>query len=322
MSYRKICIVGPGAIGGMMAVMLDRAGFEVSALARPKKTDAIKQRGLSLLYEGETLTAKPKVSSDPAELGPQDLVIVTLKSNALPLVASQLAPLCKADTPLVMAMNGLPWWFFDGFGGDLSGTPLKSVDPDGALSRLIPTERVVWAVVNNSVSELPDGTLEHTRGMLLTFGRSNDDATGLEQICDVLRPAGYKCVISDNIRQEIWSKLLANVTLNPISALAMANINELFEEPLVRECVMAVAAEARAVADKLGLDSDPGRLERMKDAKVRTSMLQDLERGRPLELGSIVEAVLEIAEHTKVPVPQMRSILGLMRLRAKTAGLS
>ena len=322
MSYHKVCIVGPGAIGGMMAVMLERAGFEVSALARPKKVRAIKDRGINLLFEGETLTAKPKVSSDPAELGPQDLVIVTLKSNAFPSVAPDLAPLCKADTSLVMAMNGVPWWFFDGFGGDLSGTQLKSVDPDGTLARLIPAERVVWAVVNNSVSELTDGTLEHSRGMLLTLGRPTDDPAGLEDIGDVLRSAGYKCVVSQSIRQEIWSKLLANVTLNPISALAMAKIDEVFDEPLVRECVMAVAAEAQAVANKLGLESSPSRIERMKDAKVKTSMLQDLERGRPLELGSIVEAVLEIAEHTKVPVPQMRSILGLMRLWAKTAGLS
>lgn len=320
--YRKVCIVGPGAIGGMMAIMLERAGFEVSALARQKKAESINARGITLLSEGSTLKGAPKASSDPTELGPQDLVVVTLKSNAFASVAPQLAPLCGADTPIVLAMNGLPWWFFDDFGGKLEGTPLKSVDPDGTLSQVIPREQLIWAVINCSVSELPDGTLEHTRGQLLTLGRPSDDPQGVDTVGEVFRSGGYDCVVSKNIRQDIWSKLLANVAFNPITALASAEIYEVFEDPLVFECVMAVAEEAQAVASAFGLKSELGRLERMRDARVKTSMLQDLERGRPLELGSIVEAVVEIAEHTKVPVPQLRSILGLMRLRAKTAGIS
>ncbi|HCX14591.1 MAG TPA: 2-dehydropantoate 2-reductase [Rhodospirillaceae bacterium] len=322
MNYRKVCVVGPGAIGGMMAVMLERAGFEVSALARPKKASAINSRGITLLYKGETLNARPKASSDPAELGLQDLVIVTLKSNALVSVAPHLKPLCKVDTPLVMAMNGVPWWFFDDFGGNLSGTPLNSVDPDGVLSQLIPREQLIWAVITCSVSDLQDGTLEHTHGQGLTLGRPTDHPAGVEVVADVLRQANYKCAISGSIRQDIWSKLLANVSLNPISALGMAMCNEVLEDPLVRECVKAVAEEAQAVANCLGLDSDLSIIDRMRDARVKTSMLQDLERGRPLELGSIIEAVVEIAEHTNVPVPQLRAILGLMRLRAKTAGLT
>ncbi len=320
--YRKVCIVGPGAIGGMLAIMLERSGFEVSALARSKKVEAINSRGITLLSEGQTLKGAPKASTDPAELGPQDLVIVTLKSNAFASVAPSLAPLCKADTPLVMAMNGLPWWFFDDFGGALAGTTIKAVDPDGTLSKIIPSEQLIWAVVNCSVSELPDGTLEHTRGQLFTLGRPNDDPEGVDDVCEVFRVSGYDCVISENIRQDIWSKLLANVAFNPITALAMAEIKDVFEDPYVYECIMTVAAEARAVADAFGLESDLERLQRMRGAKVRTSMLQDLERKRPLELGSIVEAVVEIAEHTKVPVPQLRAVLGLMRLRAKTAGIS
>ena len=320
--YRKVCIVGPGAIGGMLAVMLERSGFEVSALARSKKVEAINSRGITMLSEGQTLTGTPRASTDPAELGPQDLVIVTLKSNAFAAVAPSLAPLCKPDTPLVMAMNGLPWWFFDNFGGELAGTPIKSVDPDGSLSQIIPSAQLIWAVVNCSVSELPDGTLEHTRGQLFTLGRPSDDPDGVDDVCEVFRVSGYDCVISENIRQDIWSKLLANVAFNPITALAMAEIKDVFEDPYVYECIMAVAAEARAVANAFGLESDLERLQRMRGAKVRTSMLQDLERRRPLELGSIVEAVVEIAEHTNVPVPQLRAVLGLMRLRAKTAGIS
>ena len=322
MKYKKICIVGPGAMGGMMAVMLERAGFEISALARPKKADAINKRGLTLLFGGETLKTSPKASADPADLGPQDLVIVTLKSNALISVAPLLAPLCKESTPIVTTMNGVPWWFFDHFGGALSGTPLKSVDPDGTLARVIPTQNLIWGVINCSVSELPDGTLEHTNAQHLVMGKADDDLAGVDEVAEVIRAGGYKCVLSDNIRREIWIKLLINVTMNPMSALAMAKVNEMFEEPLVRESIVAVADEARAVADKLGLELGPSRLERMKEAKVKTSMLQDLERGRALELGTIVEAVVEIAELTKVPVPLTKTLLGLMRLRAKTAGLS
>ncbi|MEQ9449534.1 MAG: 2-dehydropantoate 2-reductase [Rhodospirillaceae bacterium] len=319
-AFRKICIVGPGAIGGMMAVMLERAGFDVCALARAPKAGAINARGLTLLYGGETLTASLKASDDPMSLGPQDLVIVTLKSNVLAEVAPRIPPLCRPDTPIVMAMNGLPWWFFDGFGGALAGSRLKSLDPDGVLARLIPLEQVIWGVVNCSVSELSDGTLEHTNNNHLALGRPNDDHAGLDGVAEVFQTAGYTCALSDNIRQDIWAKLIVNATVNPVSALAMARIDEIYDEPLVRECVVLAAAEAHAVGKSLGLDAGPVQVERLKGVRVRTSMLQDLERGRPLELGSIVDVVVEIAELTGMPAPRLRALLGLMRLRAKTAG--
>lgn len=321
MTFRKVCIVGPGAIGGMMAVMLARAGVEVSTLARQAKAEAINARGINLLFAGERLNAKPKAAADPADLGPQDLIVVTLKSNALPAVAPKLAALCKPTTPIVFAMNGVPWWFFDGFGGKLAGTQLKSLDPDGALRRAIPDARIIWGVINCSVHELPDGTLEHTNAQHLSLGRPTDDPMGVEEVAAVFRPAGYKAVISPNIRQDLWIKLLINVTMNPISALTYGTVKEMFDEPLVAESIYAIAAETRALGLRLGLDAGPDRLDRMKNAPVKTSMLQDLERGRPLELPSIVEAVVEIAEHAGVPMPQTRTLLGLMRLRSKTAGL-
>ncbi|MBY0510580.1 MAG: 2-dehydropantoate 2-reductase [Rhodospirillaceae bacterium] len=321
MKYRKVCIVGPGAIGGMMAVMLSRAGVEVSALARKTKSDAINEKGIHLLFEGQMLNARIKAAADPAALGPQDLLVVTLKSNALPAVAASLAPLCTPTTPIVFAMNGVPWWFFDGFGGTAAGSPLKSLDTDGGVRRAIPTERVIWGVINNSVHENPDGTLEHTNAQHIALGRPNDDPAGLEEVAAVFRPGGYKTVISPNIRKDLWVKLMINITMNPISALTYGTVKDLLEEPLVMEGVRAVAAEAQAVALKLGLDVPPAPLDKMRPAPVKTSMLQDLERGRPLELASIVEAVVEIAERIAVPMPQTRTLLGMMRLRSKTAGL-
>jgi len=321
MEYRKVCIVGPGAIGGMMAVMLSRAGVEVSALARKTKSDAINAKGINLLFNGEMLNARIKAAADPAALGPQDLLVVTLKSNALPAVAASLPALCTPTTPIVFAMNGVPWWFFDGFGGAAAGTPLQSLDADGALRRAIPSARVVWGVINNSVHENPDGSLEHTNAQHIALGRPNDDPAGLEEIADVFRPGGYKTVISPNIRKDLWIKLMINITMNPISALTYGTVKDLLEEPLVMEGVRAVAAEAQAVALKLGLDVPPAPLDKMRPAPVKTSMLQDLERGRPLELASIVEAVVEIAARIDVPMPQTRTLLGMMRLRSKTAGL-
>ena len=322
MEYRKVCIVGPGAIGGMMAVMLSRAGVEVTALARKSKADAINAKGINLLFNGEMLNARIQAAADPAALGPQDLLVVTLKSNALPAVAASLPALCKPTTPIVFAMNGVPWWFFDGFGGAAAGSPLKSLDADGSLSRAIPSARVIWGVINNSVHENPDGTLEHTNAQHLALGRPTDDPTGVEEVAEVFRLGGYKTVLSPNIRQDLWIKLMVNITLNPISALTYGTVKDVLEEPLIREGVVAVAAEARAVAEKLGLDTGPDRFDRMKAAPVKTSMLQDLERGRPLELASIVEAVVEIAERVAVPMPQTRMLLGMMRLRSKTAGLA
>jgi len=306
----------------MMAVMLSRAGVEVSALARKTKSDAINAKGINLLFNGEMLNARITAAADPAALGPQDLLVVTLKSNALPAVAASLPALCKPETPIVFAMNGVPWWFFDGFGGAAAGSPLKSLDADGALRRAIPTERVVWGVINNSVHENPDGTLEHTNAQHIALGRPTDDPAGLEQVADVFRAGGYKTVVSPNIRQDLWIKLMVNITLNPISALTYGTVKDMLEEPLVKEGLIVVAAEARAVAEKLGLDTGPDRFERMKPAPVKTSMLQDLERGRPLELGSIVEAVVEIGERVGVPMPLTRTLLGMMRLRSKTAGLA
>ncbi|MGE3476727.1 MAG: ketopantoate reductase family protein [Rhodospirillaceae bacterium] len=321
MGYRKICIVGPGAIGGMMAVMLKEAGAEVSALARPAKIAAIKANGLTLALKDRTVNARFPAASDPKELGPQDLVVVTLKSNALLSVAGNIAALCGPNTAVVFVMNGVPWWFFEGFGGPLAGRRLKALDPEGILAGTFPSERVVWSVVNCSVIERADGVIEHTRNQHLIFGRPDGSPRGLDEIAAAFQPGGYQTVISPNIRNDIWAKLVVNVSGNPISALTEALLGDMYDDPLVRECASAVADEARELGARLGLDRGVNPTDRMKDSPVRTSMLQDFERGRPLELAAIAEAVVEIGEAAGVPLPQTRAVLGLTRLRAAKAGI-
>ncbi len=322
MKYRKVCIVGPGAIGGMMAVMLKEAGAEVCALARPNKAAAINAKGLTLALKDRTLKAHFPAASDPMDLGRQDLVVVTLKSNALLPMAANIAALCGPDTPVVFVMNGVPWWFFDGFGGERAGRRLLSLDPDGLLAHTFPNARVVWSVVNCSVIERADGVIEHTRNQHLIFGRPDDAPRGLDEIAAVFQPAGYQTVVSPNIRNDIWAKLVVNVSGNPISALTEALLGEMYADPLVRECASGIADEARELGARLGLDRGVNPTDRMKDSPVRTSMLQDFERGRPLELAAIAEAIVEIGEAVGVPLPLTRAVLGLTRLRAATAGIS
>jgi 2-dehydropantoate 2-reductase len=322
MDDRKICIVGPGAIGGMMAVLLKNAGAGVSALARPVKAAAIRAKGLTLQLADRTLTERMPVSSDPQDLGPQDLVVVTLKSNALLSAAHDIAALCGPKTEVVFAMNGLPWWFFDGFGGALAGRRIKAIDPDGLLARTFPNDRSIWSVVNCSAIERADGVIEHTRAQQLILGRPDNDPRGLDAIAAVFQTANYTTTASPNIRNDVWAKLVVNVCGNPVSALTCALLGEMYDDPLVRECMEGIVAEVRSLGAKFGFETEPDPVRFQKGTRVRTSMLQDLDRGRPLELGSIIEAAVEIGEAAGHPMPLTRAIYGLTRLRAAVAGLA
>ncbi len=321
MNLQKICIVGPGGIGGTIAARLAEAGYEVSALARPAKARVLNHGGIRLNSLGREIHVRVRAASDPAMLGPQDLVVVATKNNRLEEIAAQLPPLCGPDTPVIFAMNGAPWWFFDGFGGALQGTRLQSLDPDGALARSIPLARVMWGVVYFSATGNPDGTILHNNANGLTLGRPDDDTAGLEPIAAAFGRAGFDAKITDSIRKEIWTKLAVNVAVNPPGALTLATITQMWHEPLLREAMNTVLGEMRAVGQALGIDPGPLSVDKWRDAPVRVSLLQDLEAGRPLELASVVEAAVEIADRAGVPVPFTRAFLGLTRLRGRVAGL-
>lgn len=320
MAFKSVCIVGPGAIGGMLAVLLLNGGYRVTALARPGRAAAIEQRGLTLYTGGEKYYRRPLVATRAEELGQQDLVIVTLKGGALRGLASEIAALCGPQTPVVFLMNGIPWWFFDGFGGALAGTRLQSLDPDGELAKLIPAHRIVWGVINCVVGEV-DGAIVHQSMQQIELGRPDGRMDGLEKIAKVFRDAGYKTDAFPQVRNNIWVKLQANVTMNPVSALTMSTLDKVLTDPFALELVIAIAQETRAVGTKLGLEvgQDPAERLRAIGPKLnasKTSMLYDAERGRPLELDSVMAALLEIGDRLGVPMPNTRAVYALARVRS------
>jgi 2-dehydropantoate 2-reductase len=324
MAAKKVCIVGPGAIGGMMAVHLQRVGFEVSTLARPGKVAEINAKGFRLLDGGQEYRGQPKAAADARELGPQDLVIVTVKAAGLGWVAAHIGALSRPDTPWVFVMNGIPWWFFHSFGGPLTGTTLQSIDPGGALSRALPSERIIWGVINCNVAIEADGTFNHVHSNHLQLGRPSGDGAGLEAVADVFRQAGYNTDLTAKIRDAIWAKLLVNMTFNPLSVLTMATTDRLLADPLVRDLAIKAVDEGRAVGEALGIAGGPSGAQRFpaptKPAvRAKTSMLADAARGRELEVEPLIGAVVEIAGHVGVPVPFTQALYGLIRLRSATS---
>lgn len=322
MSIRRVCIVGPGAIGGMMALKLKRAGFDVSALARPAKVAEIKARGMTLHSEGATTTDTFRASADPTELGGHDLVVVTTKAGALPEVAGQLPALSNPDTPWLFVLNGVPWWFLDHFGGKFQGRRLVAVDPGEVLRRAVPEHRMVWGVIHCSVSFRPDGSLNHEILNQLYLGRADNSQDRLADIADVFSAAGYNTQVSGNIHNDIWHKLQNNATFNPISAITMATTDLMLGDPLVRDLCVKVADELRAVGEALGI---PGgitgeqRFPRSSSRAAVTSMMSDMLRGRAIETEQLIGVAVELSEITGVPAPLTRVLYGLTRLRSKTA---
>jgi len=322
MSFKKVCIVGPGAVGGMMAVHLQRVGYDVSALARPEKAALLNAKGITLLDGGQTYKGTPRAASDPKDLGPQDLLIITVKGDGLAWALPHLAALSHTQTQWVFVMNGVPWWFFSHFGGKLKGLALKSVDPDGKLASSVPLERLVWGVVNCRVAILDDGTLQHEHSKELQFGRPDQTKDGLPEICTVFHDAGYSAAMPDKIHDSIWGKLLSNMMFNPISALTMATSDLMMADPLVRDLCIKVTDEGRAVGAALGIPTGLSGAERFPVGRVlpavKTSMLADVERGRSLEVEPIIGVVVEIATLCGVPIPYTTMLYGLLRVRAQS----
>jgi len=321
----KICIYGAGAIGGLMAVWLDRAGHEVSVVARGATLEAIRREGLRVrtLATGDLLTVRPAADSDPTRLGPQDCVIVSVKGQSLPAVAASIAPLLQADTTIVTAMNGVPWWFFDRlpFGG--GSLRLESLDPGGALARAMPTERIVGCVVHLAASTPEPGLVSHNHGSRLILGEPGGMKSGrMAQVADTLEAAGFEVQRSPFIEQDFWVKLLGNVSFNPVSALTLSTADRLIEDRYAKDYMVAIMREVLAIGRAVGVDADIDPEARIDMAralgKFKPSMLQDLEAGKTLEVDGLLAGTLEIAEKAGVPAPFTESLMGLIRLRAKS----
>jgi 2-dehydropantoate 2-reductase len=322
----KVCIYGAGAIGGWLGVKLAQGGCALSAVARGATLDAIRAHGLRLDISGQTLSAPAQASERAAELGVQDLVIVAVKAPAMRGVAEGMAPLLGPDTVVLTAMNGVPWWFFEGFGGRWAGTRLEATDPDGAITRAIPTRHVIGGVVHASCSLAGPGHARHHFGNGLIIGEPWGAPTPrLELLGRQLRAAGIDVTLSPQIQKDIWFKLWGNMTMNPVSAITGATTDRALADDLVRGFASSVMLEARAIGERIGIPIDQQPEDRhaitRKLGAFKTSMLQDVEAGRAVELDVLVGAVWELGQLTGVPTPFTDALFGLARLHAQVRGL-
>jgi 2-dehydropantoate 2-reductase len=321
----KLCIYGAGAVGGLMAGWLARGGHEVSLVARGAQLEAIWRSGLRVRSKGAVETFAVRAASDPRELGPQDCVLVTVKAQSLGGVAQTIAPLLGAETSIVTAMNGVPWWFFDRLRFGDGKERLESLDPGGKLARAMPTERIVGCVIHLAASTPEPGLISHNMGRKLIVGEPGGKNTGRTQrITEALKAAGFEVIVTDAIEKEFWVKLLGNVSFNPVSALTMSMADRLIQDPQVKAFMVNIMREVLAIGRAVGVDADIDPEARIDMAralgKFKTSMLQDMEAGKALEIDGLLAGTLEIARKAGVSAPYTEALFGLIKARAQATG--
>ncbi len=323
---QTVCIYGAGAIGGWIGARLAAQGAAVSLVARGATLTALQQQGLRL-REGESeRTYSVRAVAEPAELGVQDLVVLAVKAPALADVARRIGPLLGPDTVVLTAMNGVPWWFFQGFGGALAGRRLMAVDSTGAIAAAIPASQVIGAVVHASCALNAPGVVRHHFGRGLILGEPSGAASPrVQALAALLSAAGFEASVSAQIQRDIWYKLWGNMTVNPISALTGATTDLILDDPLVRDFISGVMLEAREIGARLGIPISQQPEDRhavtRKLGAFKTSMLQDVEAGKPVELDALVGVVRELGQLTGVATPLTDALLGLSRVQARVRGL-
>ena len=322
----KACIYGAGAIGGWIGHSLARTGCSVSVVARGATLAALGHHGLRLNQAGTVTAQAVRAASSPAELGVQDLVVISVKAPALPDVAKHIAPLIGPNTVVLTAMNGVPWWFLQGFGGAYAGQALTSVDPQGEIAKAIAPQHIIGCVVHASCSLNEPGLVHHHFGNKLIIGEpSGEKSPRVLQWAALLEKAGFEVPVSGQIQTDIWFKLWGNMTVNPISALTGATTDLIMGDDLVRGFISSVMLEAKDIGARLGIAIDQQPEDRhavtRKLGAFKTSMLQDVEAGKAVELDALVTAVKELGTLTKVPTPCTDALLGLARLQAQVRGL-
>jgi 2-dehydropantoate 2-reductase len=322
----KICIYGAGAIGGFLGTRLAASGNEVTAIARGATAQALRRHGWRLDSGGSLLTAPAGVAEAPAALGVQDLVVIAVKGPALASVAASIAPLLGPGTTVMTAMNGVPWWFFDGFGGRCEGMQLKSIDREGRIAAEIPARAVVGCVVHASCATPEPGLTRNVAGKRLILGEPRGGGSQrLSALGALFGSAGFEVELSDCIQRDIWYKLWGNMTMNPVSALTGATADRVLDDALANGFCHAVMGEAKAIGARIGCDiaetAEQRHVVTRKLGAFKTSMLQDVEAGRPVEIDVLLSAPREIGAAIGEPTPYMDGLLGLARLQAQTLGL-
>ncbi len=324
----KICIYGAGAVGGLIAGRLAQAGrgdHEVSVVARGAHLTAIRERGLRVVAGEKEFSVKLNADRDPARLGRQDTVIVAVKGQSMPEVATGIAPLLGPGTSIVTAMNGVPWWFFDrlAFGG--GKLRLETLDPGGKLSAAMPTDRIVGCVVHLAASTPEPGLIRHNMGKRLILGEPGGKNTARTQaVVAALNGAGFEAEASGFIEKDFWVKLLGNISVNPVAVLTLATCDRLLLDPLAKAYMIAIMHECLAIGRAVGVDADIDPEARLDMARhlgaFKPSTLQDLEAGKRLEIDGLLTGTLEIARKAGVAAPYTESLAGLARLRAESTG--
>ena len=307
-----VAIVGAGAIGGLLGAHLSRAGVDVVLVARGPHLAAMKSRGVTVRGPRESFTAHPRCTDDIEAVGEAEVAFITLKAHSLPQVAPRIGRALRRDAVVVGAMNGIPWWYFP-------ERHLESVDPGGVIARSIPLRQVVGCVVYPSATVVEPGVIEHGEGDRFSMGEPDGSKSErVQRIAAMLTAAGFKAPVQTRLRNEIWLKLLGNATLNPVSAVTGATMAEMFGSEGSRALIRTLMQEVAAVAASLDVAIPLGVERRMEGAASvgdhKTSMLQDMEARKPLELDALLGAVIEVADWNHVPVPSLRTLYGLARL--------
>jgi len=323
--FNKVCIYGAGAIGGWIGARLAGAGCALSVLARGATLDALRRHGLRLRQDGRDSAYPAHACANPAELGVQDLVVIAVKAPALREVARHIGPLIGPGTVVLTAMNGVPWWFFQGFGGSFEGQHLRAVDATGEIGAAIPAASVLGCVVHASCAATL-GCVQHHFGNKLIIGEpSGEHSARVLQVAALLGRAGFDTSVSTQIQSDIWYKMWGNMTMNPISALTGATTDLILGDELVRGFVSSVMMEAKEIGARIGIAIDQQPEDRhavtRKLGAFKTSMLQDFEAGKAVELDALVTVVSELGALTGVATPFTDALLGLARLQARGRGL-
>jgi 2-dehydropantoate 2-reductase len=320
----KFLIVGAGAIGAYVGARMARAGLDVTLFARGPHLKAIQQHGVQVKSSDGDFQAHPRIVGSLEEAGGADVVFLGVKAHSLPQLAPLLKPVLGPDTTVVSTQNGVPWWYFQGFGGEWDGLRIERIDPGGVISAAIAAGRVVGSIVYFSTEITAPGVIQHTEGNRISIGEPNGTRTErCRRIAEALTASGLRCPITTHIRQEIWVKILGNASLNPVSALTRATLAQMLHDPGVSDVVRNIMQEVEAVSKKLGMELPVTIDQRMAGAEKvgehKTSMLQDLEAGRPMELEALVGSVVELGEKVDVPMTYTRAVYNCAKLLGQSS---